>query len=184
MPPHDACKDAAELAVLGNLYRYNSFVRKKYLATLEGIPSSELLRDRGASHPSLLDIYLHVLDAYRAWFVVRYEGKEWVPSESLSGRVTSTSVAGREAGRLDAYVLGLVERLRPEDLRRTVRFPDGGRILGDTVRDILWHMTEEELQHRGELNALLWQAGVEPPVTDWMVWKLETGQPGPTVFDP
>jgi uncharacterized damage-inducible protein DinB len=26
-------------------------------------------------------------------------------------------------------------------------------------------MIEEELQHRGEMNALLWQAGREAPVT-------------------
>ncbi len=40
-----------------------------------------------------------------------------------------------------------------------------------TVRDTLLHLLEEEIQHRGELNALLWQIDVEPPVLDWIDWK-------------
>ena len=28
--------------------------------------------------------------------------------------------------------------------------------------DICWHMVEEELQHRGEINALLWQMDIDP----------------------
>jgi len=41
---------------------------------------------------------------------------------------------------------------------------------------MLWHMVEEELQHRGELNALLWQIDVDAPVFDWLDWKLELGE--------
>jgi len=26
----------------------------------------------------------------------------------------------------------------------------------------------EELQHRGELNALLWQINIGPPITEWV----------------
>lgn len=39
------------------------------------------------------------------------------------------------------------------------------------VRGTIWHLVEEELQHRGELNALLWQIDVEPPVLDWVSWE-------------
>jgi uncharacterized damage-inducible protein DinB len=34
------------------------------------------------------------------------------------------------------------------------------------LRDLLRHMVEEELQHRGELNALFWQMDVRPPLSD------------------
>lgn len=36
------------------------------------------------------------------------------------------------------------------------------------VRETLYHLVEHELQHRGELNALLWQIDVEPPIQDWL----------------
>ena len=41
---------------------------------------------------------------------------------------------------------------------------------------MLWHLVEEELQHRGEVNALLWQINVDPPVTNWFDWKIDLGE--------
>jgi uncharacterized damage-inducible protein DinB len=36
-----------------------------------------------------------------------------------------------------------------------------------TAEDILIHVFEEEVHHRGELIALLWQIGVDPPEMGW-----------------
>ena len=36
-----------------------------------------------------------------------------------------------------------------------------------TAEDVLIHVFEEEIHHRGELIALLWQMGVEPPQMGW-----------------
>jgi uncharacterized damage-inducible protein DinB len=33
---------------------------------------------------------------------------------------------------------------------------------------MLWTLVGEELQHRGELNALLWQIDIDPPITEWV----------------
>jgi uncharacterized damage-inducible protein DinB len=33
-----------------------------------------------------------------------------------------------------------------------------------TVEEILVHVFEEEIHHRGELIALFWQMGIEPPL--------------------
>ena len=38
------------------------------------------------------------------------------------------------------------------------------------MRDALWHLVEEELQHRGEINALLWQIDVDAPIVNWIDW--------------
>jgi uncharacterized damage-inducible protein DinB len=56
-----------------------------------------------------------------------------------------------------------LRQLRAKDLDRTITLPtrDRARV---TVRQMLVHMIEEELQHKGELNALLWQLDVEAPV--------------------
>jgi hypothetical protein len=40
---------------------------------------------------------------------------------------------------------------------------------------MLWHLVEQELQYRGELNALFWQIDIDPPITDWLDWKIELG---------
>jgi len=44
---------------------------------------------------------------------------------------------------------------------------DEGKTHRFTAEDILIHMFEEEVHHRGELIALLWQMGVEPPSMGW-----------------
>jgi uncharacterized damage-inducible protein DinB len=55
-------------------YAYNSHVRKAYLKKILSLPEDEALKDRGASYPSILDIFVHVLDGYRYWFFVVREG--------------------------------------------------------------------------------------------------------------
>jgi uncharacterized damage-inducible protein DinB len=36
-----------------------------------------------------------------------------------------------------------------------------------TVEDVLIHIFEEEVHHRGEIIALLWQMNIEPPLMGW-----------------
>lgn len=159
--PRGAAKD--ELQTIRDLYGYNSAVRRKYLASIWHLSAKERYRDRGASYPSLVDIYMHVLDAYRWWFVVVY-GRAGPIEEYPLGRRYSRQEAKRETQTVDRLVNGVLRRLTPKDLRRHVTIPVGTKDRV-SVRSMLIHMAEEELQHRGEMNALLWQLDVDPPVT-------------------
>jgi uncharacterized damage-inducible protein DinB len=164
-----------ESSALKEVYRYNSFVRKKYLDALEKLPPDETVRDRGASFPSVVDIFAHVLDAYRSWFV---EYGLTIPGIDgrLRGTVKSVNQL-REAEKLvDTPIMNFVEGITPADLDRTFEDTDGKRRWRFTLRQMMWHMAEEELQHRGELNALFWQIDIDPPVTDWLDWKTEIGE--------
>ena len=44
---------------------------------------------------------------------------------------------------------------------------DDGKPFEVTAEDVLIHVFEEEIHHRGELNALLWQMGIDPPPMGW-----------------
>jgi uncharacterized damage-inducible protein DinB len=44
---------------------------------------------------------------------------------------------------------------------------DANQIIDVTAEDVLIHVFEEEVHHRGKLIALLWQMGVEPPLMGW-----------------
>src|SRR4030043_924267 len=49
------------------LLEYSQFLRHKYLETLSKLPWEEVIKDRGASFPSLRDIFVHmvfVVDAF------------------------------------------------------------------------------------------------------------------------
>ena len=44
---------------------------------------------------------------------------------------------------------------------------DAGESVETTTEDVLIHVFEEEVHHRGEMIALLWQMDVEPPLMGW-----------------
>jgi uncharacterized damage-inducible protein DinB len=167
-----------ELALLRMWYRYNSDVRRRYLTAIARLPARVRRRDEGASYP-LLEIFVHVLDAYRWWF--RYVYRDRVrayPAGRLRTSVRSIAAVRRANQATTREVERFVGRLRPRDLQRVVRFrapADDGwtswRVEEVTVRAMVWHMVEEELQHRGEMNALLWRHGVEPPIVPWTEWS-------------
>lgn len=59
------------------------------------------------------------------------------------------------------------------------------------VRETLYHVIGHELQHRGELDALLWQMDVEPPITDFLFdslpapkWGLRRPRTSPAFGNP
>lgn len=148
-------------------YRYNSQVRKKYLKALSEIPKSKLSKKIHASFPTILQIFVHVLDAYRWWFiyVMNDRLKEY---KRLRTRVRSLAGAEALESEVDSLVMRYVEALRTEDLKREILWHDyTGEIRKISVDSMLHHMIEEELQHRGEMNAVLWEMNIEPPITPW-----------------
>jgi uncharacterized damage-inducible protein DinB len=156
---------SSELDLIRRLYAYNSRTRAKYLTAIWRLPPRERDKDRGASFPSLADIFLHVLDAYRLWFDEVYASgptPEWYPL----GVKFTLAEARRETQSIDRRVTRILRSLRPRDLDRQLPLPKRWRVRKPIeLRELLVHMIEEELQHRGEMNALLWQAGRDPPVT-------------------
>jgi uncharacterized damage-inducible protein DinB len=151
-----------ELDTIRELYRYNSKARKKYLAAIWRLPPKSRYKNRGASYPSIVDIFLHVLDAYRWWFLSVYsKDRDW-KDYPLGVKMTRAQAAFEER-KTDRFVLRVVNRLRPSDLSRTHAIPGSRRRI--SMRVLLLHMAEEELQHRGEMNALLWQEDIDPPIT-------------------
>ncbi len=164
-----------ELDLLREWYEYNSEVRKKYFQVISQLPEEEQTKDRGASFPSIIDIFTHVLDAYRWWFLYVYRDKAH-ERVRLRGTGLSLKEVKKEEHKIDSFVKNLLQKLSLKDLAKTIvwheEFKDKKGTkkyeLTVTMRDMLWQLVAEELQHRGELNALLWQINIDPPITEWV----------------
>ncbi|MEM0117241.1 MAG: DinB family protein [Conexivisphaerales archaeon] len=155
----------SELDLIRDLYNYNSVVRKEYLNIIfTKVPEEERYRPRGASFPSLVDIFVHVLDAYRWWFIYVYNDRPSEYERLREKKKYTMQEVKEEERKIDELVLNFVKRLKQEDLDRKITFTYKGRSESITVRNMVVHMVEEELQHRGELNALLWQLDIDPPI--------------------
>jgi len=166
---------SADLESIREWFAYNDYIRKKYLKTVEGLSEEQLTKDRGASFPSILDIFEHIYWAYRVWLDERYGGVQLKENDTFGRKCASLKELKEDAEKMNPYILEFVTKLQPQDLGRWIERTRNGEPFSFNVKNMLWHLVEEELQHRGELNALLWQMDVDPPVTGWGTWKRETG---------
>jgi uncharacterized damage-inducible protein DinB len=169
-----------ELETVRRFYRLNSRMRRKYLSTLVALPQEERLKDRGASYGSLQEIYVHVLDGLRWWFEFVPENRAEDASTYPAREMTPYQLVA-ETNTVDRIVFDFLDKLVEDDLGREIalHYVENGKAVDMRfpTSDLVWHMVEEELQHRGELNALLWQLGIEPPIgqiEDWNAAKSPT----------
>ena len=151
-----------ELQLLRDLYRYHFRKLRGYCRTIWSLPAKERYRDRGSTFPTLVDMYLHLLDDYRFWFIQAYTGKTF--QEFPLGIRLSRTEAERATREVERLVTGFLKELRPKDLGRKFYIRVDHRSI--SIRSMLLQMVEGDLQHKGELNALLWQMGIEPPAID------------------
>jgi len=164
----------ADLESIRGWFNYNDHVRKKYLKLLESLPNERLTEDRGASFPTILDIAEHILWAYRLWLKEMYHGIPLDEGDSFGRKCASVEELKTDSEKMNSYILSFVQRLQPQDLGRWIERPRNGEPFRFKVKNMLWHLIEEELQHRGEINALLWQLDIDPPITGWGTWIRET----------
>jgi uncharacterized damage-inducible protein DinB len=168
----------SEVDTIRAWFAYIADARRGYLETLAKLPTAELTRDRGASHPSLLDIFAHSQGALYFWMsgVATFP---FPPQEGDAAAPPSIEVLRKDEAYVQAQVTRVMAELTEASLTRTVFREKGKGSDHDChvpVREVLWHLVEEELQHRGELNALLWQIDVEAPVASWITWAHRVGR--------
>ncbi len=160
-----------ELQSIRDWYEYNRVARQGYFETLSKLPLEELKRDRGASFPTLLDILGHSIGGIETW-IVRMSAVNGAKFELGDLPEPQTVDDLRAYGKvIDDCVDTFFARLKDGDLDRTFLVPKlppwWDEDFTTSFRSTLLHVIEHELQHRGELNALLWQIDVDPPVLDW-----------------
>ena len=169
---------ASESETLRNWFSYIAEARRGYLETFSKLPAAELSRDRGASFPTLLDIFGHSQGALFFW-MKGCAHFEFPPQDPDSSNPPNLADVRKDEKYIQTQIQRVMAELTEADLDRTVHREKGrgsSHNCDVPVRDVLWHLVEEELQHRGELNALLWQIDVEAPVHNWIDWAHAVGR--------
>jgi len=148
------------------LLEYNDEVRRRYFECLAKLSWSEFIKDREASWGSLRNILIHTLGATDYWLNFlqgekrsrRREFDEYKTFDEVKAYMNQ--VERRMQDYLNALPAGGLKRKYTvkNDLDETAEV---------TAEDVLIHVFEEEVHHRGELIALMWQMGVEPPLMGW-----------------
>lgn len=168
----------SELEIIRAWFTYLADTRRGYLETFAKLPPAELTRDRGASFPSLLDIFAHSQGALYFWMkdCARFP---FPAQEGDPNAPTTMDTLTKDETYIQTQIRRVMAELTEAELARTIPRQKGKGSSHDCqvpVREALWHLVEEELQHRGEMNALLWQIDVNAPVASWISWGHTVGR--------
>jgi len=154
------------LVDITRLLEYNETVRHRYFEKLSKLSWEEFTENREASFHSFRNIFVHTLGAIDYWL-------DFLQEQNDRSRRKYDEYKNFEEVR--AYMEHVEERMQrylnhlsTRGLNKSyVVKDDDDKTLEITAEDILIHVFEEEVHHRGELIALLWQMGIEPPSMGW-----------------
>ena len=156
-----------------HLIHYTHAVRRRYLKAMNELSWDEIVKDRGASFPSIRDIFLHALNAEDRLinYVILGKSEQWAPEDF--GKFVNTKKIEERVNEVEKNVETYLEKLTKRELDRTIELP-WRKGIPIRIEDVLIHIAIEDASHMGELIALMWQFDKQPPYLSWSAF-IEQG---------
>lgn len=148
------------------LLEYNEIVRHRYLESIAKLPWDEFTKNREASFNSIRNIFVHTLGATDYW--LDFLQKENLHSERKFDEYKTFEQVRKYMEHVEKRMHDYLRSLSSKGLTKPYKVTgELHKTAKVTAEDILIHVFEEEVHHRGELIALLWQMGIDPPEMGW-----------------
>jgi len=160
-----------------NLFSYNWYSRRKILKSMAEIPWKKVVENCGASFDCVRDIFLHSLQAEQFW-VRRLNGKgtEGIFNIPFS-KFADVNAVQEYADEVEAETNEYLKTLTEKKLQSVFEYKGwDGKTKRNKIEDILMHVIEEEIHHRGELLCIYWQNDISPPYTSYTGYVDYTGK--------
>jgi uncharacterized damage-inducible protein DinB len=157
---------------------YNRWMNDRLYAAADTLPPDQIEADRGAFFGSILGtlnhlavtdaLWLRRFAAAGHWDCLR-DATEWLPDpgslrQPLAGDLHSLGVLRR---RIDDLIVAWANTLIFNDLDRVLAYRNtAGKSFQRQVGPLLSHLFNHQTHHRGQTTTLLFQAGIDPGVTD------------------
>ncbi|MGN6623650.1 MAG: DinB family protein [Candidatus Nitrosocosmicus sp.] len=152
------------------LFTYNHTVRQNYINTFKKTLSWELMiKNQETGWQSLKDTLLHIIWVEDSWINYSIQGLEDpnrpFPYSKYNSWKHVEEYNLKSISKVDNYLSSLtaeslykpVSRLNKDGIRRNT-----------IAKEVLIHVFTEELHHRGEIIAILWQMDIQPPDMGWL----------------
>ena len=152
------------------LFTYNHIVRQNYIALFKSSLSwKDLVKNHETGWLSLKDTLLHIIWIEDSWVNYTIHGLEDPNRPFPYSNYTSWSSIENYNSSTISSVSNYLSLLKPDDLDRLIsRTNVDGIKRNMRVKDVLIHVVAEELHHRGEIIAILWQTNIRPPDMGWL----------------
>jgi len=151
-----------------NLFDYNWYSRRRILKSMGEIPWKKVVESCGASFDCVRDIFIHSLQAEQFW-IRRLSGKntEEIFKTPFS-KFANIKTIQEYADEVEAETKEYLKSLTDEKLQSVFEYKGwDGKTRQNKIEDILMHVIEEEIHHRGELLCIYWQNDINPPYTSY-----------------
>jgi uncharacterized damage-inducible protein DinB len=157
---------ASKMVDIRKLLEYNETVRHRYFESFARLSWEEFTENREASFHSIRNIFVHTLGAIDHW--LDFLQRERLHSKKKYNEYKTFEEVRSYMEHIEKRMLNYLDSLPAGGLDRTFTAKDDdGKSFEITAEDVLIHVFEEEVHHRGELIALFWQMNVEPPPMGW-----------------
>jgi uncharacterized damage-inducible protein DinB len=178
LPQREEPRCGGMLLDIKNLFGYNWYSRRRFLKSIAEIPWDIVVENCGASFDSIRNIFVHSLQAEESW-IRELSGKSTEGNyDTTFTKFTDVKTIQEYADRVEAETNEYLETLTDEKLQSVFEFKGwDGKMHRSKIEDILMHVIEEEIHHRGELLCIYWQHNIQPPYTTYTAY---TGQSKPS----
>jgi len=145
-----------------DLLEYNDAERGAFFKAFAKLSWREFIKKREASFHSIRNIFIHTLNATDYWLDFLQNDNQ--RSKKKFEEYKNLKEIGVYMRHVEKRMHDYLEVLSTENLNKKYEGMRSGKLETLTAEDILVHVFEEEVHHRGELIALFWQMGIEPPL--------------------
>ena len=159
-----------EIGDFKELFTYNHTIRQNYIDTFkQKLTWEDMVRNRETAWLSLKDTLLHIIWAEDSWINYSIQDLDDPNRPFHYEKYNSWSLIDNYNFNCISKVNNYLKSLKPKDLYKPVsRINKDGIRRTTMVRDVLIHVMTEELHHRGEIIAILWQMNIQPPDMGWL----------------
>lgn len=142
------------------LFGHWGVVRRGLVRALDSLADEQLEFVPREGLWSLGTVARHIAVAEEGWFryVVIRERDGW-PDYAVEDYPTVESIKGLLAD-VRARTVAYLEGIDVADVDRVIETPWGEKL---SIREIVWHVLEHEIHHRGEIYLMLGLLGMEAP---------------------
>lgn len=144
--------------------RYSGWASKRLLDAALKMEPEAAAKDMGSSHKGVLDTLNHIHMADRAWLYRVLGDTMEQPKEALE----------IEWPKIQERWKQWAEALKDEEMTRAIGYKDmKGNFHVSPIWQIVLHLVNHATLHRGQVMAMMRQAGVAPPSTDLIFYYRE-----------
>jgi uncharacterized damage-inducible protein DinB len=154
--------------------RNNSWSNHRLYGACAQLSHADLHATRVSFFPTIMKTLNHILIV--DWFYTDSLGREGRGLAVFDGGDEPHGELGplREAQRLaDEKLLALVEGMRLDDIDAEVQLERSDRIQVERAGDVLLHLFQHQIHHRGQVHAMLAGTSVAPPQLDEFFMREE-----------